>query len=104
MGVAVFFDDYANSLVVGNTMRPVSDSLNISREKLSYIVDSTSAPVACLALVTTWIGYEVGLIGTAMADIGVIQGSAYQIFLDSILYSFYPLLALAFVTVTLDRC
>ncbi|MCB0719647.1 MAG: Na+/H+ antiporter NhaC family protein [Bacteroidetes bacterium] len=98
MGVAVFFDDYANSLVVGNTMRPVSDSLNISREKLSYIVDSTSAPVACLALVTTWIGYEVGLIGTAMADIGVIQGSAYQIFLDSILYSFYPLLALAFVT------
>lgn len=97
MGFAVFFDDYANTLVVGNTMRPVTDRLRISREKLAYIVDSTSAPVACLALVTTWIGYEVGLIGTAVAEIPGLDASAYSIFLDTILYSFYPLLALVFV-------
>lgn len=65
LGVAVFFDDYANTLVVGNTMRPITDRLRISREKLAYIVDSTAAPVATIALFTTWIGFQVGLIGEA---------------------------------------
>jgi Na+/H+ antiporter NhaC len=97
LGLTIFFDDYANTLVVGNTMRPVTDRLRISREKLAYIVDSTAAPIACLALVTTWIGYEVGLIGTAVAQIDGLDESAYGIFLSSIPYSFYPLLALFFV-------
>ncbi len=97
LGLAIFFDDYANTLVVGNTMRPVTDRLRISREKLAYIVDSTAAPVACVAFVTTWIGYEVGLVGTAVAQIDGFNESAYFIFLNSILYSFYPLLAIFFV-------
>jgi Na+/H+ antiporter NhaC len=97
LGLAIFFDDYANTLVVGNTMRPVTDRLRISREKLAYIVDSTAAPVACLALVTTWIGYEVGLIGDVLTDIPAIDASAYGMFLASIPYSFYPLLAIFFV-------
>ncbi len=97
LGLAIFFDDYANSLVVGNTMRSVTDRLRISREKLAYIVDSTAAPVACLALVTTWIGYEVGLIGTALDKIDGLSGSAYAFFLASIHYSFYPILAIFFV-------
>ena len=99
MGLGIFFDDYANTLVVGNTMRPVTDRLRISREKLAYIVDSTAAPVSCLAFVTTWIGYEVGLVGTAVAGIEGFSQSAYSIFLSSIPYSFYPLLALYFVFV-----
>jgi Na+/H+ antiporter NhaC len=99
LGLGIFFDDYANTLVVGNTMRPVTDKLRISREKLAYIVDSTAAPVACLAFVTTWIGYEVGIVGTAVANIEGLTMSAYSIFLNSILYSFYPLLALYFVFV-----
>src|SRR5690606_29912982 len=45
-GIVIFFDDYANTLIVGNTMRPVTDRLSISREKLAYIVDSTAAPIA----------------------------------------------------------
>lgn len=97
MGLVVFFDDYANTLVVGKTMRPVTDKLRISREKLAYIVDSTAAPVASLALVTTWIGYEVGLIGDAADKIGVISESAYSIFLNSLAYSFYPIFAIFFV-------
>lgn len=97
LGLAIFFDDYANSLVVGNTMRPVTDRLRISREKLAYIVDSTAAPVACLAFVTTWIGYEVGLIENAVDKIEGLSGSAYGFFLSSIPYSFYPLLAIFFV-------
>lgn len=97
LGVAIFFDDYANTLVVGNTMRPVTDRLRISREKLAYLVDSTAAPVACIAFVTTWIGYEVGLIGTAVASLDGLDESAYGLFLSSIPYSFYPVMAIAFV-------
>ncbi|MEM1055038.1 MAG: Na+/H+ antiporter NhaC family protein [Bacteroidota bacterium] len=99
LGTAVFFDDYANTLIVGGTMRPITDTLRISREKLAYIVDSTAAPIASLALVTTWIGYEVGLIGTAVADLDGYSEGAYSIFLNSIPYSFYPLLALLLVYV-----
>lgn len=99
MGLAIFFDDYANSLVVGNTMRPVTDKLRISREKLAYIVDSTAAPVSCIALVTTWIGFEVGLINTSLLELPEIQASAYGMFLSSIPYSFYPILAVFFVFV-----
>ena len=97
LGLVIFFDDYANTLVVGNTMRQVTDRLRISREKLAYIVDSTAAPVSCVALVTTWIGYEVGLIGTAVERIPGLDMSAYSIFLNSIPYSFYPLLTIFFV-------
>ena len=56
-GMAIFFDDYANTLIVGNTMRPITDRLKISREKLAYIVDSTAAPVAALVPISTWVGY-----------------------------------------------
>jgi Na+/H+ antiporter NhaC len=98
MGLMVFFDDYANTLVVGNTSRPITDQLKISREKLAYIVDSTAAPVVCLALVTTWIGYQVSLIDQAMAGIEGLSGTtAYALFLRSIPYSFYPILAVIFV-------
>jgi Na+/H+ antiporter NhaC len=98
MGLMIFFDDYANTLVVGNTARSVTDHLKISREKLAYIVDSTAAPVVCLALVTTWIGYQVSLIDQAMGDIDGLAGrTAYSLFLNSIPYSFYPILAVLFV-------
>lgn len=97
MGLMIFFDDYSNTLVVGNTARPLTDHLRISREKLAYIVDSTAAPVVCLALITTWIGYEVGLIGDAISEIDGLDEAAYTVFLRSIPYSFYPILAVIFV-------
>lgn len=97
MGLAIFFDDYANTLVVGNTMRPVTDRMKVSREKLAYLVDSTAAPIASVALVTTWVGYEVGLIRDAMTGIAGLDANAYFVFLNSIAYSFYPLFALVLV-------
>lgn len=98
MGLMIFFDDYANTLVVGNTARPITDQLKISREKLAYIVDSTAAPVVSIALITTWIGYEVSLIDEAVQDITELADvPAYSIFLQSIPYSFYPILAIVFV-------
>ena len=97
MGMMIFFDDYSNTLVVGNTARPMTDHLKISREKLAYIVDSTAAPVVCIALITTWIGYEVGLIGDALDSVPGLDEAAYTVFLKSIPYSFYPILAFIFV-------
>jgi Na+/H+ antiporter NhaC len=98
LGIAVFFDDYANTLVVGNTMRPVTDKLRISREKLSYIVDSTAAPIASIAFVTTWIGFELGYIETSLEAIGI-EESAYSVFVSSLAYSFYPVFALLFILI-----
>ncbi len=96
MGLFIFFDDYANTIIVGSAMRPVTDKLKVSREKLSYLVDSTAAPVASIFPISTWIGYEVGLIDSALSSIGATE-SGYMVFLESILYRFYPILALALV-------
>lgn len=96
LGIAIFFDDYANTLVVGNTMRPVADRLKISREKLSYIVDSTAAPITAIAFITTWIGAELSYIQDGINVIGLNE-SAYDIFVHSLAFSFYPVLALIFI-------
>ncbi len=96
LGVLIFFDDYANTLIVGPTMRPLTDKMNISREKLSYIVDSTAAPVAGLALIGTWIGYEIGLIKDAYGAIGM-DINAYWLFVQTIPFRFYSILALVMV-------
>ena len=96
MDLCIFFDDYSNTLVVGNTMRPIADRLKVSREKLSYIVDSTSAPVVAVAFVTTWIGAELSYIQDGISVIGL-NASAYSVFFHSLAYSFYPFLTLGFV-------
>ena len=96
MDLCIFFDDYSNTLVVGNTMRPIADKLKVSREKLAYIVDSTSAPVVAVAFVTTWIGAELSYIQDGINAIGL-ESSAYSVFFHSLAYSFYPFLTLGFV-------
>ncbi|MCK5447505.1 MAG: hypothetical protein KAJ43_05140, partial [Gemmatimonadetes bacterium] len=108
-GLAIFFDDYANTLIVGNTMRPITDRMKVSREKLAYIVDSTAAPVAAIVFVSTWVGFEISLIGDGLAAAAAQSGTqpelaaalgsanAFTIFIHSIPYLFYPLLALLMV-------
>ena len=96
LGVMVFFDDYANTLIVGPTMRPITDKLKISREKLAYIVDSTAAPVVCLFPISTWVGFEIGLISTAFAELGL-PNDPYTTFVATIPYRFYPIFALVLV-------
>ena len=99
LGVAIFFDDYANTLIVGNTMRSVTDRFHISREKLAYIVDSTAAPVAAIALITTWIGAELGYIDGGLASLSdfPFEVTPYGVFISSLKYSFYPIFALLFI-------
>jgi Na+/H+ antiporter NhaC len=95
-GLLIFFDDYSNALIVGNLMRPITDKLKISREKLAFIVDSTSAPVASIFLISSWIGFEIGLIQDGLNTIGYSE-SAYDVFIQTIPYRFYPIAMLIFV-------
>ena len=100
LGLAVFFDDYANSLIVGPIMKPVADKMKISRERLAFIIDATAAPIAGLAIVSTWIGLEVGLINDAFIN-GIGQEvDAFGVFLQIIPYRFYNILILVFVFIT----
>jgi len=98
LGVAIFFDDYANTLVVGNTMRPVADRLKISREKLAYLVDSTAAPIASIALITTWVGAELSYIQDGIRQLNLDE-TPYLVFLHSLQYSFYPVFTLMFILI-----
>lgn len=98
MGLLIFFDDYANTLLVGTTMRPLCDRLKISRAKLAFIVDATAAPVAGLAAISTWIGFEVGLIQDAFRELGRTQ-DGYLTFLDSIPLRFYSIFCLFLIVV-----
>ena len=94
-GIVIFIDDYANSAFIGNLFRPLSDKYRISREKLAYIVDSTAAPVSSIFLISTWIGYQVGLIGDSLP--AGTEASPYYLWLSSIPYSFYSILAIVMV-------
>lgn len=99
LGICVFFDDYANSLIVGPIMRPVADKMKISRERLAFIIDATAAPIAGLAIISTWIGLEVSLISEGFETIGV-EASGFVVFLQTIPYRFYNILILAFIVIT----
>ena len=96
MGLVVFFDDYANCLLVGNTVRPFTDAKKISREKLSFLVDATAAPVAGIAIISTWIGFEL----LQLVNTGIVTGAqSYLVFIDTIPYRFYNILMLFFVLI-----
>ena len=99
LGLCVFFDDYANSLIVGPIMRPVMDKLKVSRQKLAFIVDATAAPVAGIAIISTWIGLEISLIASGFKSIGM-DVSGFGIFLQTIPYRFYNILILIFIVMS----
>ena len=102
-GAAVFFDDYTNCLLVGTTMRPLTDRARVAREKLAYIVDSTAAPIAGLSVFSTWVVYEMSQYRTPLTMVTKPDGSpyvetdAFQVFLDSMPFRFYSWFALSLV-------
>lgn len=101
-GILIFFDDYANALILGPSLRPVFDRLRISRAKLAYIVDSTAAPVASL-FIGTWLAAEINYLDTALASLGPARPAFLNgmdgddAFWGSIPYRTYAWLALFFV-------
>ncbi len=97
MGLAVFFDDYANTILVGSTMRPLTDRYRIAREKLAFIVDSTAAPVAGLSIFSTWIAFEVSTFSAQLPAAGLSPDEGYMVFIDTLPYRFYCILTLILV-------
>ncbi|MGN1266785.1 MAG: Na+/H+ antiporter NhaC family protein [Dorea sp.] len=85
LGVLIFIDDYFNCLTVGSVMRPVTDKHNISRAKLSYLIDATAAPVCIIAPISSW----------AAAVTGFVEGEdGFALFLKAIPYNYYALLTI----------
>ncbi|MBC5637724.1 Na+/H+ antiporter NhaC family protein [Ornithinibacillus sp. BX22] len=101
-GVIIFFEDYFNALTVGSVMRSVTDKMRVSREKLAYIVDSTSAPLCLLAPVSTWVVFVMGLIGAQFVELGI-SGSEYVTYLATIPFNFYSILALLLVAIVIFK-
>ena len=93
LGVLVFVDDYFKCLTVGSVMRPVTDTHQVSRAKLAYIIDATAAPVCIIAPISSW----------AAAVSGVVEGyNGLELFIRAIPYNFYALLTIVtMITLTL---
>lgn len=105
LGMVIFIDDYANTLLLGSTMRPLTDRLKISREKLAFLVDSTAAPVSGLAIVSTWVATEISTMQIGYADAGIGIGSdTFGIFIQTIPSRFYVLYMLLFVLLCALLC
>ncbi|SIR61421.1 Na+/H+ antiporter NhaC family protein [Natronorubrum thiooxidans] len=103
LGMLLFFDDYANTAIVGSTMREISDQMRISREKLSYIVDSTAAPVATIGL-SSWVAFQLSMIDEGYASLVENRDVAaadtpgvFETFVSSIPFNTYSLLAIVMV-------
>lgn len=106
-GLAVFFDDYSNCVVVGTSMRPLSDRARVSREKLAYLVDSTAASLASMTLLSTWAWFEIGLLQEPLLAVGAVaeKSEVYRMFWRLVPLRFYCLatLVLLFLSVLQRR-
>ena len=84
-GILIFIDDYFNCLTVGSVMRPVTDRFKVSHEKLSYLIDSTAAPICIIAPISSW----------AAAVSGFVEGEdGLTLFIKAIPFNFYALLTI----------
>lgn len=99
-GMFLAIDDYFHVIAAGSVFRPVTDRLKISREKLSYLIDSTAAPMVILVPISTWAGYIIGEISKPIqsGDITV-SGGAFRVFLEGIPFNFYAVLTILFVII-----
>lgn len=99
LGIIIFIDDYFNALAVGQVTRPLTDGQKVSRAKLAYIIDSTSAPVCVVSPVSSWGAYIIALIGTILTAHGVTEFSAFSAFMQMVPLNFYvwPALAMVFI-------
>ncbi|MGE4583544.1 MAG: Na+/H+ antiporter NhaC family protein [Sphaerochaeta sp.] len=97
LGILVFFNEYANTAIVGTAAKSLSDKNRLSREKFSYLLDSTSSPVSGLAPISDWAGYQTNTIAVALTAFGSLGVSAYTIWIRSIPYMFYCWFAIALV-------
>ena len=104
VGLVLFFDGLANSMLVGRMMRSLADRCGVSRVKLAYLVDSTSSTVACIAFVSTWIATQLAMIREGYVMAGRAEEAApYVLFFESIPFNFYCLFTLILLAVSIGR-
>jgi Na+/H+ antiporter NhaC len=95
LGCVIFFDDYASALIVGHNMRLITDTVLMSHEKLAFIVHATAAGPASIAPISSWIGFELGLVKDSLpADYSL---DSFEIFIKSIPSRFYPFFVLLII-------
>lgn len=103
LGIIIFIDDYFNALAVGQVSRPITDRHRVSRAKLAYIIDSTSAPVCSISPISSWGAYIIALIGTILTTHGVTEYSAFSAFMQMVPMNFYVWPTLAIVLIVAFR-
>lgn len=98
LGIIVFFNDYCNAAIVGNVFRDISEEHKLSSEKLSYILDSTAAPVATF-FISDWIAFQIGMIGSGMEVAGITtdQITPFAAYISGIPLNLYCIFAVIFV-------
>lgn len=100
LGMAIFIDDYFNALAVGQVSRPITDQHNVSRAKLAYLIDSTSAPVAVLAPFSSWGASIIGILTPLVAAASLPYTDAGA-FLAAAGMNFYAISALVLIWLTI---
>jgi Na+/H+ antiporter NhaC len=114
-GLLIFFDDYSSCILCGTTMRPLTDHNRVSREKLSYIVDSTAAPIAGISIFSTWVAYEISMFkdqlpevtrkvadaSGALVDVPYASNEGFSVFLQTLPFRFYCIFTLVMVALTI---
>lgn len=101
-GLTCFFDGLANSLMVGRIFQPVAEQSGVSKVRLAYIVDTTSAAVACLAFVSTWIAYQLSMIREGFILAGQESlAEPYRLFFQSLPHNYYAWFALMLMGVAI---
>ncbi|MGL5541166.1 MAG: Na+/H+ antiporter NhaC family protein [Erysipelotrichaceae bacterium] len=100
LGVVIFIDDYFNALTVGEIARPLTDHYGVSREKLSYIIDSTSAPICVISPISSWGAYIIALISTIFVTFNI-PYSGLVGFMSLIPFNFYAIISLLMVLATI---
>ncbi|WP_028110798.1 Na+/H+ antiporter NhaC family protein [Ferrimonas futtsuensis] len=93
LGVVIFIDDYFNTLVVGSVARPVTDHYKVSREKLAYCIDSTSAPICVISPISSWGAYIIALIGGLLTTHGMTEIGYLSAFIQMVPMNFYAIFA-----------
>jgi Na+/H+ antiporter NhaC len=89
VGWLVYFDDYASCILTGSTLRPATDRFRISREKLAYLVDSTAAPIASVAVFTSWIAFQVSTYAPQLPAARMSAAEGFAVFVETLPFRFY---------------
>jgi tetracycline resistance efflux pump len=103
LGMIIFIDDYFNALAVGQISRPITDRHKVSRTKLAYLIDSTSAPVCVVSPISSWGAYIIAIIGPILVAHNVTEYTAFSAFLHMIPMNLYVWTTLAMVFIVAIR-